>query len=104
MGFHVSAFAAIYTSKYLDKISRILDYVWKISTYCKNNIPVITNARGIISELLLEYNAGLFIKDITNLPPKIDSILINPYGPKELFLKELDFLNFRDVINKNFKL
>ena len=105
VSYGLAFYKPIYTNKYLGKnIENIGLASGKISTYCKNNIPVITNARGIISELLLEYNAGLFIKDITNLPPKIDSILINPDGPKELFLKELDFLNFKDVINKNFKL
>ena len=105
VSYGLAFYKPIYTNKYLGKnIENIGLASGKIATYCKNNIPVITNANGNISELLFKYNAGLFIKDITKLPSKIDSIIINSDGPKELFLNELDFLKFKDLINKNFTL
>jgi hypothetical protein len=105
VSYGLAFYKPIYTNKYLGKnIENIGLASGKISTYCKNNIPVITNANGIISELLLEYNAGFFIKDITQLPSKIDSTTINPDGPRELFMNKFDFLKFKDAINKNFQL
>jgi len=71
IAFYQADNATIYTGKNIEYIGLASG---KISTYLQHGVPVITNEIGLFSDYIRDYNLGLVVKEVNDVPDKLASM------------------------------